>query len=307
MSNNTLLIDCEGQVRGCGDNHYDQLIESDDVEIPSFITLEELPPIVSLASGLTHNIFLDRRGRAYGLGNWTSGQLGDGLRDSSRLNLPRPVHSVACGQSHSLFLDNHGEVWGCGSNSNQQLAQPNQGQINWPTNLKLFNIVAIAAGRYSSLFLSSEGQVERCGLHLWDDTSLVHLGGLPLVKALACGGIDQAALISLNGDVWTYVDDKLIKVTSIESARTVACGDHHTLCLDEQGRAWSWGLNNLDQLGHSKFFGLVQLPQITAISAGANHSIFIDSQGIVWGCGDNSYHQLSSSSRNRIKLSQLPV
>lgn len=71
----------------------------------------------------------------------------------------------------------------------------------------------------------------------------------------------------------------------------VACGSYHSFALDDQGRLWSWGLNNHGQLGHSAISDgdddvcvleprLVECDQrIIDVAGGEHHSILVTAEG----------------------------
>ena len=88
------------------------------------------------------------------------------------------------------------------------------------------------------------------------------------------------------------------RVGGLSSMRLAAAGDAHSLALDTQGRLWSWGLNNMGQLGdgsqRNRFQPRViaQTGPYVALAAGAGHSLALDDQGRVWSWGDNNRGQL---------------
>lgn len=75
------------------------------------------------------------------------------------------------------------------------------------------------------------------------------------------------------------------------AAQTAAGGETHTLILKSDGTVWSFGLNNVGQLGDSSNtqrrtpVQVSGLTDIVAIAAGGYHSLAITSTGAlyVWG------------------------
>ena len=66
----------------------------------------------------------------------------------------------------------------------------------------------------------------------------------------------------------------------------------HSLALDKNGRAWSWGLNNFGQLGNNAVIS--QLTPVSVlgttktfcqIAGGTSHTIALDKNGRAWVCG----------------------
>lgn len=100
--------------------------------------------------------------------------------------------------------------------------------------------------------------------------------------------------------------------------RSVAAGAHHSFAIDEDGRAWAWGLNNYGQLGVAAVPGddagaavvlqptLVEAPRpdlqnlpplpdgrrVVSAVGGEHHSLFLYDGGEVFSVGRASGHQL---------------
>ena len=84
-----------------------------------------------------------------------------------------------------------------------------------------------------------------------------------------------------------------------------AAGGSHSMALDRDGRVWTWGNNEKEQLGRTPDDsnpadrpGPIASPAgvtFIAISAGADHSMAIDNEGNIWTWGDNQYNQLGFS------------
>src|SRR3972149_5532147 len=92
-------------------------------------------------------------------------------------------------------------------------------------------------------------------------------------------------------------------LTTRASNQTISAGDGHSLVLDPQGQVWSFGHNDLGQLGlgyrqnRDRPEVIPNLTFIMAISAGGNHSLVLDQQGQVWAFGGNRFGQLGLSDR----------
>lgn len=71
----------------------------------------------------------------------------------------------------------------------------------------------------------------------------------------------------------------------------ISCGNYHSLCLDNQGRVWSFGSNYHYQLGlqdiHVGSIPVLihDLERIIQVSARHDHSLCLDNQGRVWSFG----------------------
>ena len=82
--------------------------------------------------------------------------------------------------------------------------------------------------------------------------------------------------------------------------RTIACGNDHTLSLDEENKLYTFGSNSGGQLGHGdmlyrntpeRVYVLSHIP-IISVAAGHTHSVAIDSQGHVYTFGSNEFGKL---------------
>lgn len=94
---------------------------------------------------------------------------------------------------------------------------------------------------------------------------------------------------------------------------SISAGQQHSLALDSEGFAYSWGFGGLGRLGSGvqadalvpatipNFAGPNVLTRCSQITAGSSNSLFIDAQGMVSLCGkwktsgDGSSGQVSSS------------
>lgn len=88
------------------------------------------------------------------------------------------------------------------------------------------------------------------------------------------------------------------KVNPVAPIVTVTAGYYHNVYLDSDGRAWSWGRNDIGELG-SGIEGDVLTPtevvgnhRFVAIDSGGYHTLAIDTQGHLWTWGENVKGQL---------------
>ncbi len=98
----------------------------------------------------------------------------------------------------------------------------------------------------------------------------------------------------------------------IPSVTTVSCGEYHTLAVCQDGSLWTWGRNNMGQLGHGNCSeGKYKLPtQVMGLAkkiciraaAGGQHSLVLTSSNKVYSWGCNIHGQLGLSK----KVSNVP-
>jgi alpha-tubulin suppressor-like RCC1 family protein/PKD repeat protein len=94
------------------------------------------------------------------------------------------------------------------------------------------------------------------------------------------------------------VDVEVAPPSGISGFVAVDAGALHTLALDADGRAWSWGEGGGGRLGGGSY-GRENVPvpvsgltSIVAVSAGGEHSLALRADGTVWAWGSNSWGRL---------------
>jgi alpha-tubulin suppressor-like RCC1 family protein len=232
-------------------------------------------PVIQVAGGDGHSLFLKSDGSLWGMGWNDLGQLGDGTTN----NADRPeqivagsVTAVAGGGYHSLFLKNDGSLWGMGANVYGQLGDGTTTNTDWPEQIVASNVTAIAAGRQHSLFLKGDGSLWGMGWNYYGQ-----LG---------------------NGSLRNTNRPQLIVASNVTA---IAAGYAHSLFLENDGSLWAMGWNDWGQLGVGRNVYTPPLPfrpepvvasNVTAIAAAIYHSLFLKSDGSLWGMGGDFYGQL---------------
>lgn len=128
-----------------------------------------------------------------------------------------------------------------------------------------------------------------------------------------CMGAEHTCFLLEDGSVWccgsnavgqcgappSDVDCELFQVELPQNdATAVGCGEHHTVVLCATGDVYTFGNNQVGQLGRNKTDtpGKVGIKRATSISCGQNHTLIVESDaGSVFGFGDNSSGQLGHS------------
>ncbi|XP_016395302.1 probable E3 ubiquitin-protein ligase HERC3 isoform X2 [Sinocyclocheilus rhinocerous] len=154
----------------------------------------------------------------------------------------------------------------------------------------------IRDGKVSFLRLRSEDDYHIESLDLNDDTD-------DRIRLIVCGG-DGAVLLSDSGKVLIMDKSTLCKpLKGLDNRQVIqiACGDHHSVALTNDGQVLVWGENSHGQLGlrkdhpgspsaqHVQSLSGIPLAQI---SAGGDHSFGLSLSGVVFGWGKNSAGQL---------------
>lgn len=168
----SLLLDVNGTVWGCGSSSFGQLGSKSGAQ--NMARIEGLPRIEAIAAGFYHSLLLDERGSVWALGYNGNGEIGVGnsfsdISTPQKLEVLPTIHSISTSYVHSMFLDTNGVIWGCGRNSGGELGIPIGTGNSIFTPEKTLNIPAVqsvATGFYHTCFLDYEGEVWCCGK--WD-------------------------------------------------------------------------------------------------------------------------------------------
>ena len=169
-------------------------------------------------------------------------------------------------------------------------------------------VISVGAGELVSVAVDGDGTTWLWGRY---DNNTTPYGsfpevfpGLPQLESIAAG-FNHVVGLDVSGRVWTFgkngdgqlgdgtVQDRMhepLRLTGIPPMSAVAAGAAATAALDEEGRVWAWGDQNLDGIGNGKRPVLVEgLPPIQALDVGANtvdgRVVVLGNNGTVWTWG----------------------
>lgn len=137
---------------------------------------------------------------------------------------------------------------------------------------------------------------------------------------IADGGWDHSLIVCANGQVWASGDNAHgqlgdgnsganlnsavpVPVQGLDQVRAVSVGQEHSVAVRDDGSVWTWGLNDVNQLGNSSLTQTavpVMVPGISGIidvAAGDYHTIALANDGTVWGWGNNSSGQVGTGNK----------
>jgi alpha-tubulin suppressor-like RCC1 family protein len=292
-THHTLALKPDGTLWGWGS--HSMLATGMKTYHPTPVPTSQLGEVKAMAVGAVHSAALKPDGTVWAWGSNTSGQLGDGTATARAT--PGQVAGLnggvglAAGLEHTVVAKDDGTVWSWGDNVYGQLGDGTRLRQRTPVQVTgVSGGVAVAAGKHHSLALKSDGTV-----WAWGANDLGQLGdgivpesGRPLPEPRPMPG----------------------PVVGLEGVVAVAAGMHHSLALKSDGTVWSWGYNELGQLGdgtiknHVAPVQVVGLSAVVAVAAGVHHSLALKSDGTVWAWGANTFGQLGDG---RARNQELPV
>ena len=241
------------------------------------IAVATLSNVVAIAASYQHALALRGDGTVWAWGLDDVGQLGATATSTcggyacapSPVQVPGlpSVRAIAAGSFHSLAVATDGSLWAWGLNDRRQLGVATTSTCASlpcsPTPVPVTGISRVSsatAGAYFSLALDQDGVVWGFGDDLY--------GQLGAAAPATCLGDPCAA--------------SPVAIPALPPARAIAAGESHALALLADGSVWTWGLNDVGQLGvttgstcggYACSPSPVQVPGLnatTAIAAGAD-------------------------------------
>lgn len=246
------IINEDDDVYVFGDNSYGQLGLGDYDNRHSPAKLENLPKIMSTATGDLFTLLLDFNG-----GVWICGKIPGYKTDIAiipdKLMVDHEIVEIACGSDHYLLLDYEGSVFSCGSDRYGQLGVKSKKSTS-PCKINCVpEIKNVHAGRFLSILIDIHGSC-------WVFGSIFSGNGL-------------------NRVIYNGVFD-------IQNIINASCGSHHAIFIDHEGSVFIqiWSTRQLVTLSRER----LPIPQIIKVACGDCHTLLLDINGDVWFCGYKS-------------------
>ncbi len=306
-----------GAVFVWGSDQYGQLGLADGEELPSenkrlvcprfCYTLKDVI-IRDVACGRNNSFAIDINNAVYAWGANEYGQLGLGHTAPKNVASPIAIHGlpsdlsvITAGIEHTAAYCLSGEVFTWGNGESGLLGHGDGKSYDTPKKVAALadkGVKMVVCGGLHTIALTNDGRV-----FAWGRAE----GG-----QLGLGERDLEELMRSQGDCYVsvprWIDTGPLKTKHMDS---VACGEAHTLALDNEGAVYGWGFSNYGQLGLGRtsdcyepgtgdFNSKVNVPtkvealagvKIVRLTAGSTFSLFVSDSGEVYGCGVNDFGQ----------------
>jgi alpha-tubulin suppressor-like RCC1 family protein len=281
--NFSLALAADGTLWGWGANVVGQLgVPGPSSTLTPIPAAAGLSPVKQMAAGNGFALAVKADGTVWAWGDGGAGQLGMpgnfpfGPHSATPVEIPglSDVVMVAAGAAHCLALASDGSVWAWGYNALGQLGSAPGSPNHVPAEVPGLNgVVAIAAGSSHGLAVRSDGSV-----WAWGNNEHGQLGKPVQAGAFAQPQPDQVA--------------------GIADATSVDGGAEHSIVLKADGTVWSFGENNLGQLGDGTYAdrdvaaAVAGLTGVVQVAAGGGHNLALATGGVLWGWGHNYWGQV---------------
>jgi alpha-tubulin suppressor-like RCC1 family protein len=227
-----------------------------------------------------------------------------------------------------------GALWTCGYNRNGAIGNGTNTSYSSPIQIgSLTNWKQISGGKYFTAAIKTDGTLWAWGNNQYGQlgngttvyySSPIQIGSLTNWRQVSCG-LDHIAAVKTDGTLWTCgynVWGQLgngtntnsysspIQVGSLTNWKQVAANFEMCCAIKTDGTLWSWGYNDLGQLGNNtngaggstnSYSSPVQVGSLTnwqQVAIGIGWAIAIKTDGTMWSWGSNSSGQLGIGGNN---------
>ena len=318
----TVALDEEGRVYIWGFNYYGQLGDGTTTNSPLPICISDKEnelkgkKIISISAGIFHTVALDEEGKVYTWGHNGNGQLGDGTTEES--NVPicisnkenelkgKKIISISAGGVHTVAIDEEGKVYTWGDNAVGQLGDGKANDIVAPIHIHSAEPICLTDKENELKRMKTVKVVTEKTEVITEVISLAESGKIYIWEVG-----DETAIYAL--PICISDEDTELKGKRIVD---ISAGKNYIVALDEEGKVYTWGNNEVGELGDgtteesdvpiciSDKENELKGKKIISISAGGRYTVALDEEGKVYTWGYNYDGQLGDGTTTN---SVLPI
>jgi alpha-tubulin suppressor-like RCC1 family protein len=276
LSDHTMIVGDDGQLRGSGFNGNAQLGLGDSFSRTTFCTPAEPGPWQAVWAGPGVTFAKKADGSLWAAGGPNYDILGVGGpvpgKNFARVGTSNDWARVSAGRSHAMGRRTNGSLWVWGSESFGELGLgPLIGTQYVPVQIGAeTDWTEIDAGGYHSLALKSDGSLWAWGYNYY-------------------GQLGTGVMMDRNVPT---------RIGALTGWAKVSAGELHSLAIRNDGSLWAWGRNASGELGTGNPATPTSPVQIgtettwISASAGTSHTLAVKSDGSLWAWGNNGAGQL---------------
>ena len=329
--NAVMMIRGDGTLWGMGDHRYGMLgWGSSSMEL---LPIDGGTTWVSASTGQSHTVAIKSDGTMWSWGQNNLGQIGQGPLGSAfnkyspvQIGLLNTWSKASAGTNHNMAIKTDGTLWGWGQASLGKLGDNTTTTKSSPVQIGTRTWTNVYAGGEHTIAIRTDGTLWAWGFNsngqLGDNTSVnksspVQIGTLNNWSSASTTKNEfsyyNTAVIKTDGTLWIWGSNAYGQLgnnspTNVNRSSPVQLGTEtnwasvsvntHVLGLKTNGTIWSWGNNDLGQLGigdiapvNSHRSSPVQIGTLnnwSRIFAGVRSSLAIKTDGTLWGWGLNS-------------------
>ena len=305
ITNSELVSNNMSELWACGYNLYGQLGDNTSLTNRSspVTTAAGGTNWKQVASGAFHTAAIKTDGTLWAWGLNNNGQLGDNSSLNSRQSPITTIaggtnwKQVACGYYYTAAIKTDGTLWTWGQNNNGQLGDNTLTNRSSPVTTAAggTNWKQVACGYYHTTAIKTDGTLWTWGYNFFGQlgnnntvsysSPVTTIAGGINWSQVSCGFMHTTA-IKTDGTLWTWGKNDFGQlgtantvsysspVTTIAAGtdwKQVSAGKNHTNAIKTDGTLWTWGINNLGQLGTNNT--TIYSSPVTTIMGGTNWKI----------------------------------
>ena len=227
------------------------------------VYIDGVTKVTQIACGTNHVVALDKSQHVYAWGNGQQNQLGRrvtertliesltpnrvGFHDSSVKRPSQKMTQVACGDYHGFAIAEDGHIWSWGVNNYCETGIPenagaDDASVLTPRvvhSLEGKNVTSISGGSHHNIAITKDGETFVWGRCDGSQT------GIPAETLQAQN--DEEKVLKNNGKPKILIEPT--PIPNLKNIVTGACGPEHTIVIDKDGKAYSWGFSANYQTG----------------------------------------------------------
>jgi len=258
-----------------------------------------------VAAGLDHSIAIRIDGTLWGWGNNTQGQVG-------LITTPYSWTEFSTSDTHRLAIRNDGLLFAWGTNAAGQLGQNNTITYSSPVQIGTSSWTKVGAGSSFSVAIDTLGRLYVWGLNnsnqLGNNLTTPRSSPIQIANTVSfnqiSAGFDHSAAIDITNKLYVWGNRQATSLNPLIyswSQVTNNMAGSFTVAIRSDGLLYSWGLNNVGQLGDLSVISksspvLLGAESWTTVCTGISHTVAQRFDNTWWSWGGNSSGQLGDNS-----------